>query len=74
MPIELRSWINPQFADLIEAWLAEGASDGFTLQPTTLSGSLRQFTDQVVPILQARGLHPAEYTAGTRRGHLREGR
>jgi N-acetyl-S-(2-succino)cysteine monooxygenase len=63
-----------QLADLIEAWLAEGASDGFTLQPTTLPGSLERFTDHVVPILQARGLHRTEYTATTLRGHLREDR
>jgi alkanesulfonate monooxygenase SsuD/methylene tetrahydromethanopterin reductase-like flavin-dependent oxidoreductase (luciferase family) len=63
-----------QFADLIEAWLAEGASDGFTLQPTTLPGSLERFTDHVVPILQARGLHRTEYTATTLRGHLRDDR
>jgi FMN-dependent oxidoreductase (nitrilotriacetate monooxygenase family) len=60
-----------QLADLIEAWLAEGASDGFTLQPATLPGSLEQFTDHVVPILQARGIHRTEYTATTLRGHLR---
>ena len=63
-----------QFADLIEAWLAEGASDGFTLQPTTLPSSLERFTDRVVPILQARGLHRTEYTATTLRGHLRDDR
>jgi N-acetyl-S-(2-succino)cysteine monooxygenase len=63
-----------QFADLIEAWLAEDASDGFTLQPATLPGSLEQFTDHVVPILQARGLHRTEYTAATLRGHLRDAR
>src|ERR1700689_2572656 len=63
-----------QLADLIEAWLAEGASDGFTLQPTTLPGSLERFTDHVVPILQARGLHRTEYTATTLRGHLRDTR
>jgi N-acetyl-S-(2-succino)cysteine monooxygenase len=63
-----------QFADLIEAWLAEGAGDGFTLQPTTLPGSLAQFTDHVVPILQARGLHRTEYTSTTLRGHLRDDR
>jgi FMN-dependent oxidoreductase (nitrilotriacetate monooxygenase family) len=63
-----------QFADLIEAWLTEGASDGFTLQPTTLPGSLERFTDHVVPILQARGLHRTEYTATTLRGHLRDDR
>lgn len=32
-------------ADLIERWTTEGASDGFTLQPTTLPGSLEDFTD-----------------------------
>jgi N-acetyl-S-(2-succino)cysteine monooxygenase len=61
-----------QFADLIESWLAEDASDGFTLQPATLPGSLEQFTSHVVPILQARGLHRTEYTATTLRGHLRD--
>jgi N-acetyl-S-(2-succino)cysteine monooxygenase len=63
-----------QFAGLIQAWLAEDASDGFTLQPTTLPGSLAQFTDHVVPILQARGLHRTEYTSSTLRGHLRDDR
>ena len=63
-----------QFADLIEAWLREGAADGFTLQPTTLPGSLGQFTDHVVPVLQARGLHRTEYTATTLRGHLQDTR
>ncbi|HXW43866.1 MAG TPA: NtaA/DmoA family FMN-dependent monooxygenase, partial [Streptosporangiaceae bacterium] len=61
-----------QFADLIEAWLTEGASDGFTLQPTTLPGSLAHFTEYVVPILQRRGLHRTQYTATTLRGHLRD--
>jgi N-acetyl-S-(2-succino)cysteine monooxygenase len=60
-----------QLADLISSWLAAEASDGFTLQPTTLPDSLRLFTDHVVPILQARGLHRTEYTATTLRGHLR---
>jgi alkanesulfonate monooxygenase SsuD/methylene tetrahydromethanopterin reductase-like flavin-dependent oxidoreductase (luciferase family) len=41
-----------QFADLIERWLTEGASDGFTLQPATLPGSLELFVDHVVPIPQ----------------------
>jgi FMN-dependent oxidoreductase (nitrilotriacetate monooxygenase family) len=59
-----------QFADLIEHWTTEGACDGFTLQPTTLPGSLEDFTDHVVPILQQRGLHRTEYTASTLRGHL----
>jgi len=61
-----------QFADLIEHWVTERASDGFTLQPTTLPGSLELFTEHVVPILARRGLHRTEYTATTLRGHLRE--
>jgi FMN-dependent oxidoreductase (nitrilotriacetate monooxygenase family) len=63
-----------QLADLVGEWLATGASDGFTLQPTTLPGSLELFTEHVVPLLQARGLHRTEYAARTLRGHLREGR
>jgi FMN-dependent oxidoreductase (nitrilotriacetate monooxygenase family) len=63
-----------QFADLIAEWLAAGASDGFTLQPATLPGSLELFTEHVVPLLQERGLHRREYAASTLRGHLREGR
>ena len=63
-----------QFAALIEEWLTEGAADGFTLQPATLPHALAQFTDHVVPVLQARGLHRTEYTATTLRGHLRDDR
>jgi FMN-dependent oxidoreductase (nitrilotriacetate monooxygenase family) len=63
-----------QFADLTFDWVAAGASDGFTLQPATLPGSLELFTEHVVPLLQARGLHRTEYSASTLRGHLREGR
>jgi N-acetyl-S-(2-succino)cysteine monooxygenase len=59
-----------QFADLIEAWVTAGASDGFTLQPTTLPGAIELFTEHVVPILQRRGLHRTGYTATTLRGHL----
>lgn len=59
-----------QLADLIECWVTEGAADGFTLQPATLPGSLAQFTDHVVPLLQRRGLHRTEYTATTLRAHL----
>lgn len=61
-----------QFADLIESWVTSGASDGFTLQPATLPGSLELFADHVVPLLQARGLHRDEYAAATLRGHLGE--
>jgi FMN-dependent oxidoreductase (nitrilotriacetate monooxygenase family) len=63
-----------QLADVIEEWVTTGASDGFTLQPTTLPDSLELFVDHVVPILQRRGLHRTEYTETTLRGHLGVGR
>jgi N-acetyl-S-(2-succino)cysteine monooxygenase len=59
-----------QMADLIETWVARGGVDGFTLQPTTIPDSLELFVNEVVPILQARGLHRTEYTGRTLRDHL----
>jgi len=53
----------------IERWFAAGAIDGFILH----SGSpedFRRFTQDVVPILQARGLFRTEYEGATLRGHL----
>ena len=61
---------SEQLADLIEAWVRSGACDGFTLQPATLPWSLQLFVDEVVPILQRRGLHRREYTGVTLRDHL----
>ncbi|MGC0363865.1 FMN-dependent oxidoreductase (nitrilotriacetate monooxygenase family) [Rhodococcus sp. 27YEA15] len=59
-----------QLANLIEEWVAEGGSDGFTLQPTTVPESLELFVDHVVPILQKRGVHRTEYQGSTLREHL----
>ncbi|MGW5150477.1 hypothetical protein [Rhodococcus koreensis] len=59
-----------QLAELIEHWVGEGGSDGFTLQPTTIPDSLELFVDHVVPILQQRGMHRTEYTGATLRDHL----
>ncbi|MGH1564888.1 NtaA/DmoA family FMN-dependent monooxygenase [Mumia sp. DW29H23] len=59
-----------QLADLVEEWVVAGASDGFTLQPTTLPDSLELFVDHVVPILQRRGLHRTAYAGSTLRDHL----
>jgi FMN-dependent oxidoreductase (nitrilotriacetate monooxygenase family) len=61
-----------QMADMIERWVTSGASDGFTLQPEVLPGTLELFVDEVIPILQRRGLHRTEYTAVTARGHFRD--
>ncbi|GAA4283917.1 LLM class flavin-dependent oxidoreductase [Brevibacterium daeguense] len=59
-----------QLADLIEDWVLSGASDGFTLQPTTIPTALDAFVDHVVPILQRRELFRTEYSGTTLREHL----
>ncbi|PJG50322.1 nitrilotriacetate monooxygenase [Bradyrhizobium forestalis] len=56
-------------ADLAE-WFDSGACDGFNVSPSHLPGGLSEFLDQVVPILQDRGLFRAEYAGRTLREHL----
>lgn len=58
-----------QVADAIEEWFVGGAADGFNIMPPVLPSGLEIFVDQVVPVLQARGLFRTEYTASTLRGH-----
>lgn len=59
-----------QLADMMGQWLEGGACDGFTLQPAYMPGELEIFVDEVVPILQRRGLLRREYEHRTLRGHL----
>lgn len=58
-----------QLADELELWFDGGAADGFNIMPPYLPGGLDTFVDQVVPILQQRGLFRTEYTETTLRGH-----
>lgn len=58
-----------QVADNLELWFTEGAADGFNIMPPYLPGGLEDFVEQVVPILQRRGLFRTDYTATTLRGH-----
>ena len=58
-----------QVADLIEDWFRTGAADGFNLMPPVLPAMLDAFVEQVVPILQKRGLFRTAYTETTLRGH-----
>ncbi|CAN5471292.1 NtaA/DmoA family FMN-dependent monooxygenase [soil metagenome] len=46
------------------------ASDGFILVPHVTPGGLDPFVDQVVPLLQERGVFRTEYTGTTLRDHL----
>ncbi|MEV8410551.1 LLM class flavin-dependent oxidoreductase [Streptomyces niveus] len=58
-----------QVADTIEHWYDSGAADGFNIMPALLPSGLEVFVDQVVPILQERGLFRTEYTGTTLREH-----
>ena len=56
-------------ANELERWFVEGAADGFNIgvgEPN----ELEKFSNEVVPLLQARGLFRREYEADTLRGNL----
>jgi len=59
-----------QIADAIEDWFTQGAADGFNIMPPVLPKALTDFVDQVVPILQKRGLFRTEYEGRTLRENL----
>lgn len=59
-----------QIADELESWFRAGAADGFNiLAPLHPKGTL-DFTEQVVPILQRRGLFRTEYQGTTLCDHF----
>ena len=59
-----------QVADFLEEWFDNGAADGFNIQSPYLWTQLDRFVDEVVPILQQRGLQRSHYDTHTFRGHL----
>jgi FMN-dependent oxidoreductase (nitrilotriacetate monooxygenase family) len=58
-----------QVADDLEGWFVNRAADGFNYMPPTIPDQLEVFLDQVVPILQRRGLFRREYEGTTLREH-----
>jgi alkanesulfonate monooxygenase SsuD/methylene tetrahydromethanopterin reductase-like flavin-dependent oxidoreductase (luciferase family) len=56
-----------QVADAIQLWWENGAADGFNIMPPVLPSGLEVFVDQVVPLLQKRGLFRTEYEGRTLR-------
>lgn len=58
-----------KIADLLQKWHAEEAADGFILYAPT-PDALKDFVEQVVPLLQERGLFRTEYESDTLRGNL----
>ena len=55
---------------LIEFW-ADGAVDGYTIQPPRAPDDIVLFVDKVIPILQDRGVFRREYDAETVRDRYR---
>ncbi len=59
-----------EVADLIEDWFTSGAADGFNVMPPIINSQLVLFAEEVVPILQKRGLFRSEYEGTTLRSHF----
>ncbi|OZC55475.1 hypothetical protein CH267_12915 [Rhodococcus sp. 06-621-2] len=57
-------------ADTFETWFSTGAIDGFTLMFDVIEQGLPVFVNEVVPILQERGLFRRRYAGSTLREHL----
>jgi len=58
-----------QVADLIEDWFTDGAADGFNVMPPVLPAMLDVFAEEVIPLLQRRGLFRTAYEGKTLREH-----
>jgi FMN-dependent oxidoreductase (nitrilotriacetate monooxygenase family) len=58
-----------QVADTLVSWWENGAADGFNVMPAVLPSGLVDFVEQVVPILQRRGVFRSEYEGSTLRDH-----
>ncbi|WP_017348105.1 LLM class flavin-dependent oxidoreductase [Pantoea sp. A4] len=58
-----------QVADGLAHWFLSGATDGFIVRGGTPT-AFDDFVDQVIPLLQARGLYRREYEATTLRENL----
>ncbi|SDO48145.1 NtaA/DmoA family FMN-dependent monooxygenase [Alkalicoccus daliensis] len=59
-----------QVADFLEEWFLAGATDGFSVVPDIAYDGVADFVEQVVPILQERGLFHKEYEGETLRENM----
>ncbi|WP_127782869.1 NtaA/DmoA family FMN-dependent monooxygenase [Rhodococcus sp. X156] len=57
-------------ADHMQEWFEAGACDGFSLAIDVYADGIEAFVDQVVPLLQERGLFHHDYEGATLRDHL----
>ncbi|WP_343551266.1 LLM class flavin-dependent oxidoreductase [Pantoea sp.] len=58
-----------QVADGLATWFLEGATDGFIVRGGTPT-AFDDFVEQVIPLLQARGIYRREYAGATLRENL----
>jgi len=61
-------------ASLINQYVQDDAADGYILVPHLTPHGLDRFVDEVVPLLQERGVFRTDYEGTTLREHLRLGR
>ncbi|ACM30375.1 monooxygenase protein [Rhizobium rhizogenes K84] len=59
-----------EIAERMQQWFENRAADGFNVMPPFFPGGLEDFTREVVPILQEKGLFRTEYEGTTLRDHL----
>jgi len=59
-----------EVADHMQHWFEAEAADGFWVAPDVYHDGLDDFVDDVVPILQQRGLFHLDYASTTLRDHL----
>jgi alkanesulfonate monooxygenase SsuD/methylene tetrahydromethanopterin reductase-like flavin-dependent oxidoreductase (luciferase family) len=57
-------------ADHIQEWFEAEAADGFWLSPDIFEDGVNAFVDEVVPLLQQRGIYPPDYIGSTLRENL----
>lgn len=60
-----------EIADQLEEWFNAYAADGFNLMFPYYPQLLEQFVDEVIPILQQRGLYKRDYQGDTLREHFK---
>lgn len=60
-----------QLVEEFALWSSAGAADGFNIMPPIFPAGLDTFVDQVVPLLQERGLFRSGYSSSTLSGHYR---
>jgi FMN-dependent oxidoreductase (nitrilotriacetate monooxygenase family) len=54
----------------MQTWFEQGAADGFIIKFSHLPGGIREFSDEVIPLLQDAGIYRRDYSGTTLREHL----